>query len=209
MDNTLKLNPIDALTIEPLDVPGAKGKPSFFDDIEAIRMDTSALALGVQEIATGPPVRKPSRQEFFRVHPDPSMSLITSVYVDQDQRETHYVPPRMRDALLGEARAALLLPAITAQNVLMIWPLMLSLDSGRRNGWADTAQEAVEYAKKDWVRMSADMALGGYRVYRAQGSLPDPKWPEKSLQELLDAAFRDLVIDSEDHPVIRRLRGLV
>jgi hypothetical protein len=33
-------------------------------------------------------------------------------------------------------------------------------------------------------------------------------WPEKSLSELLKLAFRDRIIDSAEHPVVKRLRGL-
>jgi len=52
------------------------------------------------------------------------------------------------------------------------------------------------------------MSLGAYRIYRAEGELSDPVWPDRTLSELLEIAFRDRIISTEDHPVIRRLRGL-
>ena len=57
--------------------------------------------------------------------------------------------------------------------------------------------------------MAADMQLRAYRIFKAEGQLSDPIWPDKSLQELLELAFKDRVIDNMDHPVVRRLRGLV
>jgi hypothetical protein len=52
------------------------------------------------------------------------------------------------------------------------------------------------------------MSLGYYRIYRAEGDIPDPVWPDKPFPELLKLAFAKLVIDSPDHPIVRRLRGL-
>jgi hypothetical protein len=52
------------------------------------------------------------------------------------------------------------------------------------------------------------MGLGGYRIYYAQGELSEPEWPDKPLAEILQIAFRDRIVDSENHPVVRRLRGL-
>ena len=114
----------------------------------------------------------------------------------------------MRDALVGEIKPVLLVTAITRQSTVFIWPLALPSEGGRRNDWHETAREAAELAKKAWVRLSADMSLGAYRIYRAEGALSDPTWPEKSLNELLEIAFKDRIIDREDHPVVRRLRGL-
>jgi hypothetical protein len=50
--------------------------------------------------------------------------------------------------------------------------------------------------------------LGAYRVFAAEGELPDPAWPGKPLRELVEIAFRDRVIADPEHPVVRRLRGL-
>jgi hypothetical protein len=57
--------------------------------------------------------------------------------------------------------------------------------------------------------MAADMSLGAYRIYTAEGQLSDPVWPDKMLAQLLEIAFKDRVIEREDHPVVKRLRGLL
>jgi hypothetical protein len=56
--------------------------------------------------------------------------------------------------------------------------------------------------------MQADLALGACRIHKAEGVLPDPVWPQKTLAGLLEIAFCDRVITSPDHPVIRKLRGI-
>lgn len=90
----------------------------------------------------------------------------------------------------------------------MIWPITLQGDAGTTNPWYETAREAAELAKSSWIRMVADMSLGAYRIYKAEGVLSDPDWPHRSMNELLEVAFRDKVIDSEEHSLVRRLRGL-
>jgi hypothetical protein len=180
-----------------------------FDNLAALRLSPeAAAAIGTREVLSHVPVRKPNRHEFIRVHPDADMSLATFVFVDKDQQETFFVAPEMRDALVGEVRPVLLVVAITRQGTVLVWPVPLPDESGRRNTWAEAAREAAELAKTRWVRLVPDMGLGAYRIYKAEGTLSDPVWPGKTLKELLSIAFRDRIIDREDHPVVKRLRGL-
>jgi hypothetical protein len=183
-------------------------KGNIFADLEALRLAPEDATGAAREVVMHVPVRKPAKHEFFRVNPDPAMSLTTSIFTDREERETFLVAPDLRGALLGEMRPALLLPTTTRQGVMMIWPVPLPMAGERRNAWSETAREAAEHAKATWTRMSSDMSLGGYRVYAAEGEIPEPQWPAKSLEELLAVAFRDRVIDIEDHPIVRRLRGL-
>ena len=93
--------------------------------------------------------------------------------------------------------------------MFFIWPVALGDGSGRRNAWHDTAREASELAKREWIKLVSDMPGGCYRIYRAKGALPNPVFPEKNLEELLRIAFRGRVIDSETHPVVRQALGLI
>jgi hypothetical protein len=186
---------------------------NFFADLEAIRLspeDTNEL--GTREILTRVPVRRPRREEFIRCHPDPAMSLAVTIYVDRnEQDDVYFVAPAMRGGLAEDLRAVLLQLAISRKGTLFIWPLTLPSDEnplGR--SWHESARKAAEIAKSHWVRIAADKSLGGYRVRQAEGTLPDPDWPtDKSFGDLLAIAFSDRIIMTEDHPVVRRLRGLV
>lgn len=199
-------------TITPTALDHHGGQPvttpvkSFFQDLSALRLDGADVMMGAIEVLTHVPVRKPNRHEFVRVHPE--FVLDTTVFTDKEERESYLVAPSMRAALVGEARPVLLVLAISRQNALFVWPVSLPSNDGRRNLWTDTAQEAMHLAREHWVRLVADMGLGAYRIYRAEGQLSDPVWPDKSFEELLEIAFRGRVIDSPDHPVGRRLRGL-
>src|SRR5271167_4757678 len=184
------------------------GPHNIFSNLDALRLSPQAAVLsGTSEVLTHIPVRKPNRHEFFRTNPNPEMWFNTGIFEDKEEREVFFVTPVIRDALVGEIKPVILAVTINRQSVLSLWPLKLPTEEMRYNAWSQTAREAAELAKTNWVSMRADMSLGGYRIYKAEGQLSDPVWPDKTLNEILEIAFRDRIVDSENHPVVRRLRG--
>jgi hypothetical protein len=86
---------------------------NIFADLDSLRLSADAAAvMGATEVLSHVPVRKPNRHEFFRVRPEPEYWLGTGVFEDREERETFFVAPRMRDALLGEIKPVLLVPVI-------------------------------------------------------------------------------------------------
>jgi hypothetical protein len=59
----------------------------------------------------------------------------------------------------------------------------------------------------EWVRAMPNLSLGAYEIYVAQDGLPDPVFPDLPFQDLLRIAFRDRIVDSEHHLVVKMLRG--
>ena len=116
------------------------------------------------------------------------MTLATTVFVDKTERvEVYLVPPSMRHALLGELKPVLLTLTITNFNSLLVWPVPLPDEQGRRSAWHETARDAAERAKTKWIKMVSDQTMGAYRLYEAQDKLPDPIWPEKPFAEFLES----------------------
>lgn len=189
-----------------------EGKPaskaSIFDDLEAIRINPSEALQPVSEVFTTIPVRKPARHEFFRVCPDQAMSLTVAVFIDkQDRDTTYFVPPSMRNCMLGEDRIATLYHFVTSTGVMGIWPVTLPQD-GRVCNWAASKLAAIAESKRGWVRIAGDTNLGAYRIYRALGDLKDATFSSIPINEMLKTAFNGRVIDAENHPIIRRLQGM-
>jgi len=192
--------------------PSPALKKSIFADLDALRLPYGESALGgAKEVLLRIPVRKPQRQEFFRIHPDPAMSLTTAIFEEKDTREFYFVSPDMMGSLteLGDISPVVLMLAKTRQNALLMVPFKLPTETSVASGWFETALEAAARAKSKWVRMAADMSLGGYRVYEAQGQLDEPEWPSQTFNELLEIAFKNKVIEGEDHPVFNKLLGRI
>jgi hypothetical protein len=181
-------------------------------DPAALRLSQDFGAeIGVQKVLIKVPVRKPVRQAFFRVHPDPAFSLDTAVIdlkIGAD-RDVYLVAPELRPQLVDEIVAIRLFTVIDRQGTVTLWPCRLAGPDGRLNTWYETALQAAELAKSRWIRITADQSLGGYQPHAASGALPEPEWPDVTFEELLKLAFKDRYIDSLDHPVVKTLRGLV
>ena len=56
------------------------------------------------------------------------------------------------------------------------------------------------------MRLVADRTLGGYQVFTASFER-QPQWPKQTQAELLKIAFQGRLLESTDHPVIKRLKG--
>jgi hypothetical protein len=179
-----------------------------FDPVK-LRIDTTTdEALGVERPILRVPVMRPSNQTFFRVHPSPDMRLDTRVVIWEAERETYLVAPAIAAQIPGETRPVRLLTCIPRiGGGVFLWPLKLPRDDRRENNWNGSARKAAELAEKKWTRMQSNMALGAYDIATSD-HYPDPIWPNVILRQLLRIAFDNGgLIDREDHPVIRELRG--
>jgi hypothetical protein len=149
-------------------------------DLSKLRVSQDFLeTTNVKKLLTTVPIRKPGPQDFLRVHSSPRY----------------------------ECFIATLFTAITRTGVLFMWPVRVPAADGRVNGWHQSAATAAQHAMKSWIRIKANMGLGAYEIFEAEGSIPDPDWPDLSFEEIYRIAFKDRLIADPDHPVIKRLRG--
>lgn len=177
-------------------------------DLSRLRLSQDfAATIGVKKALLTVPVRKPDRQSFFRVHPDEAYRMPVPIIEVREDR-AHYVVDRdLASELPSEVIPKMLFTAINRQDVLFLWPVRLPGIDGRLDDWNRTALEAAELATTKWIRVAANMALGSYDVWTATAELPEPQWPEIPFETLLRIAFKERIISSLDHPVLRRLRG--
>jgi hypothetical protein len=179
-------------------------------DLSNLRLSQSFTeTAGVKKLITTIPVRKPSAQDWVRVHPDPQMRDNFPLIELKDERGEEYViAGSLVGELVGEFVSKTLYVCINRQGVLSLWPVRLPDPDGREMDWHRSAREAAERAMSRWVRVKSNRSLGAYEVFEAQGTLAEPGWPHLSFQEIVKIAFRDRLITTLDHPVIKRLRGL-
>jgi hypothetical protein len=196
----------------PINDADTEAAPDPFDPAALRITPELAATTGVKKVVLTIPCRKPHKSAFIRAHPDPEYRITTgTIELDEERGELYLVTPHLMAELAIEPafRPRMLVTAITRQGALFLWPLNMPRQDGRVDEWTRTGLEAMQYATKSWVRVYANMTSGGYEVAQATGQLPDPEWPELTFREILRIAFRDRLINSLDHPVIRRLRGEV
>jgi hypothetical protein len=206
---TPELRPVQPPTMSESATTVAPESPDPFD-LTTLRLASNfAETSGVKKLLRMVPVRKPNRQEFVRVHSDPSYRENFAMIELKEDREIFLIAGAgLASELAAEATNVTLFTAINRQGVLFLWPVRLPAPDGREMVWHSTAREAAAEAMTAWTRVSANMALGAYEIAVAEGISTEPQFPNLSFQELLRIAFRDRLITDLNHPVVKRLRGL-
>jgi hypothetical protein len=185
-------------------------QPSDIWSPDALRIDQSFLNVGAaKKLLTTVPVRKPNKQDFVRVNPNPAYRLTVGLIELKDNRETFLVLPAVSQELSeSEFFLATLYLTINRQKVLSVWPVKVPATDGRSNEWHASAAAAAERAMHNWIRLAANMSLGAYEISEAIADYGQPEWPTLSFMEILKIAFKNRAIESSGHAVIQQLRGL-
>jgi hypothetical protein len=198
-------------TLQAVDSNNLAAKPEIPDpfDLESLRLNPSYVeTAGVKKLRNTVPARRPSPQDFVRVHPDPTYRENFGMIELKDDREDYLVLPHLVPQLPGEIVFKTIFTAINRQGVVFLWPVRLPSPDDKPNAWWQSAREAAELAMTKWVRMRANMSLGAYDLFTAESDIPDPEWSElEPFQDLLRIAYRGRLVVDLDHPVIKRLSG--
>lgn len=201
-------------------------KPQLVDDTDEIAapdpFNVAALRLppsfnetaGVKKMLTTVPVRKPHRQEWIRVHPDPAYRGEFATILLKEEGEFHLVVPELLELLRHEITTVTIYTAANRNGVVFLWPARHANADGRRgsDAWYTSAHEAAAAAMKRLTRVTANISLGAYEICFTDNPIPDadPVWPELSFTELLRLGFEKpgRFIKDLEHPVVKLLRGI-
>lgn len=177
-------------------------------DLSAVRLSQDYGSMTkTAKLLTHVPVKRPPKHQFFRVHPDPEYRLEAMV-IDLDGDETYLLHPAVAGLFPDLARPVRLHLYVTRTNAIGLWPVKLPADDGKTNPWHQSAAEAAEIAMSRWIRLVANRDMGCYDVIATEGMIADPKWPEKTMSELVNKAFAQRYVDNEDHPLVKELLGI-
>ncbi len=179
-------------------------------DLNSLRLPANyGATLGVKKLLTNVPVSKPKKPQFFRTHAAEDMTFAAMFLEQKEARESYVVLPNVAQEISELVRPVMLHAAIDRQNNVFLIPVPLPGEDGTRNPWHESLAQAVEHAKLKWIRITANMHIGGYDVNEAQAELPEPEWPSHGIDALIEVAFRGKIITSLDHPVVQSLLGRV
>lgn len=185
------------------------GMASKFDPARLRLSQNFGELAATRKVLTSVPVTKPNKQQWVRVHPDAAYRENLALIEEKESRTMYVVERGLVAELAEEVIYVTLHTAMTREGTVFLWPARLPNADGRPNSWHDSAREAAAAAVKGWVRVVANMGIGAYEYWVAPGTLAEPEWPELSYGELLAIAFKgDRFIDSLDHPLVARLKGM-
>jgi hypothetical protein len=107
-----------------------------FPDISKLRLSQEFLeTAGAKKILSTVPVRKPNKQDFVRVHPDPTFREAFAVIELKEDREHYLIMSDIAAAFPTEIVTEMLYTAINRQRVVFLWPVRLAASDGRVNEW--------------------------------------------------------------------------
>jgi hypothetical protein len=196
-------------TLQAVDpnIPSSPAPDPF--DLASLRLNPSFLeTAGVKKLLTTVPARRPGPQDFVRVHRAPEYRENFAMIDLKEDREDYLVRPEILPELVGEVVYKTLFTAVNRQGVVFLWPIPLPTPDDRKTDWWKSQREAAEMAMGKWLRIKANMSLGAYEITVAASEMAEPVWPDLPFQELVRIAYRDRMITSLDHAVVKRLRGL-
>lgn len=179
-------------------------------ELQGLRLPANyGATLGVKKLLTTVHVGKPKKAQFFRAHKSAEMTFSAMFLEQKESRESYLVMPEIAQVISELVRPVMLHAAIDRQNNMFLIAVPLPDEAGTRNPWHESLAQAVELGKVKWLRLTANMHTGCYDVYEAEGTLPEPEWPEHNIDALVQVAFRGKIITSLDHPVVHSLLGKI
>ena len=193
-------------TEKVIDIAAPKG--NFFKQLDKFRLDQNyAEMLGIEKRPTRIPVRRPKKQEWFMVHPNPAFHYPLPLIHDELDNEFYLFNPELVVVGIDELVRKQLYYTINRQNVVFLWPVKMPDIDGRLDSWNDSAHSAAKMAMEKWIRIVSNRSLGGYEVVYTRSKLEKPEWPDMDLDEIYELAFGKRLIESDDHPILKALRG--
>ena len=60
-----------------------------------------------------------------------------------------------------------------------------------------------------WTQLVWNIERADFNIETAESMEREPVWPKESFEQLLKLGFADRIVDNEEHPYVRRLRGII
>ena len=188
--------------------PAALPQPAEEIDLDAIALPQNFSDLAAVKTDTSVKIQKPTKQTWFAPHPDQTSWKVYATIEDQNDFRALYVLSSAiaNDLEKSEWARRALVPCITRQGNLFIWPLRVPDDEGKLDSWSRSASEIVTSSGNQWIRITANHEAQGYVSCRPVSPQSDPVWP-KDLAEVMRKAVMQRLISNTDHPLLKHLRG--
>jgi len=169
-----------------------------------LSQDFEALA-EVTKAVTNVTIGKPNRHTFFRAHPEWAALYWVLDLKSGVQSDYYIVDIKAVPELKAEVSPRRLVPLITRDGALYLWPLRIPMAEKQFDAAGATAHAAAQAAKQAWIRLV--WAGNQFDTLIAKVAIPGPHWPDLTFDQMIEIAFTGRVIDNPEHPVVKALNG--
>jgi hypothetical protein len=188
---------------------GIAKRESIFRNLEALKIpadeDDDETS---EEVLTALPIRRPGKRA-FRAHPDDKYQFEAFILEDVKDKVSYYILPELGKVLIDQdienIKHIILVLCVNKSGKMFFWPIPA------KGNFRGSGLKAVGLARDVWMKAVGDLESGGYRTRKMmQAEYGEPAWPADmpSVEDLLELAFHDNVIDALDHPAIKAARDV-
>jgi hypothetical protein len=172
----------------------------------AVTQDFASL-VGTRRTAITVPVEKPRRKMWVQLHPE---WRYQAVFLEMEEERTFYiVEPHIIPDIRDDCSMRVLVPWISREGSLGLWPIRLPGEDGRSDTYSASALVLVRKHAGKWIRVLANQQTKAYEIQESGTDFPPPQWPEGGMEFILALAFEDRIICSRDHAVLQKLGGWI
>jgi hypothetical protein len=173
------------------DIAGFRLRQDLIDEVQAMVDKTK------------PKVQRPAPGTWFRVHP--GAEFVGAFRILNDNGTFWLVYPGVGVPVKEMIYHAALYLCESLAGVLTLWPVKVVEPGEELNDWPASAHRIAEVAKMKAVRVFSNHEAGSYSCRESPKRYPALVPPNESYEELVERAFGERIIDSDDHPKIRKL----
>jgi hypothetical protein len=189
--------------------PAANGEQSTASLLSSLRLPDTYSTTGGMAVPLKLTYGKLNKNRFCRVHPSGEYKFRCLVVEDKDSGDTYLAAPNMASHLGNLASPKTI--RLTVDNAGT--PKLIGepdIDpSVRKNLWQTSLKDAIKRGESNWVRVQSNMNAAQYEIVESANDLGEPKWPNLTMEELVNDAFSGRIIDSPDHPYILQIEGRI
>jgi hypothetical protein len=176
-------------------------------DPEKFRIGQDLAAhINTRKVVISIAVKRPDRQYWVYIHPDPAWQLNVGILEDKINQRTYLVDPHIVSEVEEELRVKRLVAYATRQGTFALWPISLPDKVGRLDSYSESGHVIVAEHAGQWIRIKTNLTDRCYEVHDTALDLAVPQWPDGGFPKLFNLAFRNRRISYLDHPVLKGLR---
>ena len=155
------------------------------------------------------PVGRPNYQLYLRVHPSDDMVIQTVLLYYLDEQEPFLMARELWEEYWEELKPVRLYLAIDQFDSFHFIPVKLPKEDNRGSTWSVSLESTLLKMRTRWGRLISNKKQNSYepRWPKIADSLEEPDWPNLDLSELIKTAFAERIIESKDHPILKKLDG--
>ena len=178
-----------------------------FSDLKALDEMTRTDAVPTWPQLVSVRVGRPPKDTFLRCHP--SLVITLYLYKEEETGESYMLPPNLAEVAQQDQvfKKRDLRLAVTIQGAVFLWETAMRGEETNANQWILSMWNAQGIAQDKWIRVVSNRQNASYDVKVSESDLGDPVYPEEQFDEILRVAFRNKVIETLDHPILKKLRG--